>query len=224
MKRGSIAILIILLVAVGAGAVSVWYHYANQRLVRDFWGTGAALLISKAPEVTAMRLGEPGRSISPDEDDAEPPAAKAETASGDEQAEPDESRPVAIEFDQTPWLVVASRDAAAAKGIGNLRRALVLDSTYDWSKPAEQPPRWQYALDMNDGHDWAAVLFDFDSRQVGLAGGRQTAVLNEAAAGEFHSFFDEQFADDANESPAVDASKSDGEKTDAAKASEAKPQ
>ncbi len=37
MKRGSITILIILVVAVGAAGVSVWYHYQNQRRALEFW-------------------------------------------------------------------------------------------------------------------------------------------------------------------------------------------
>jgi hypothetical protein len=193
MKRGSIAILIILLVAVGAAAISVWYHYANQKLVQEFWGSSAAMLITRAPEVTAMQLGEPGRQMSPDDDEPEPPADSEENETeGAVLTAPK----MALEFNQIPWLVVASSDAAKAKGIGNLRRALVLDSTYEWSAPPAEEPKWQYALDMTDDRNFAAVLFDFKTRQVGLAGGRRTLVMNEAAAAEFQKFFDEQLGDE----------------------------
>jgi len=195
MKRGSIAILIILFVAVAAAAVSLWYHYANQQFVQEFWGEGAAKLIGRAPEVRAMRLGEPGRAISPDDEGDEPasdapeaPEAGAEGA--DEKA--DEPKSIAFEFDDTPWMVTESKDVAKAKGIGNLRRALVLDSTFDGTEPAAEP-RWTHALDMIDGDDFAAVLFDFKTRQIALAGARRTAVMNEAAAKEFEKFFAEQF-------------------------------
>ncbi len=228
MKRGSIAIVIILLVAVGAAAVSVWYHYANQRLVQDFWGTNAALLISQAPEVTAMRLGEPGQAMSPDEEGESPAAVSAPDGQRGESDPAAEPLPVAIEFNQVPWLVVASRSAVRAKGIGNLRRALVLDTTYDWSVSAEKEPHWQYALDMNDGRNFVAVLFDFDTRQVALAGGRRTAVMDSAAAGEFQQFFEEQFADDAKEAaqPAeeeADLRRTDAEKPDTERPNEAEP-
>ncbi len=99
----------------------------------------------------------------------------------------------AVEFDGTPWMIVHSKDAAAAKGITNLRRALVVDTTYDWGEPTTAEPHWTHGLAVEDGHDWATVLFDFDSRQIGLAGGRRTALLNPEANSEFQGFFREQF-------------------------------
>lgn len=198
MQRGTITILLILAVAVLAATASVFYHYANQRYAQDFWGVQTAALIDKAPTVEVMRLGEADPSLAvveetPSENDTEkstePPAEK--------QEEPADEAPAtkALEFNETPWLVLETRDARPAKGISNLRRALVLDTTYNWSDvPPESEPVWQYALGVNDGHDWASVLFDFDSRRVGLAGGRKVAILHEEAAREFKGFFEEQFA------------------------------
>jgi hypothetical protein len=188
MKRGTLVILIILVVAVVAASVSLVYHYRNQRRAQQFWGTTTAVLIDGAPEVEVLKLGEPGGAIVPD-DDGEPPAT-------DEKPDADDARPAtrALEFDQVPWLVVASKDAATARGIANLRRALVVDTTFDWSERTEETqPHWQYGVSMSDGKNWAAVLFDFDSRQVGLTGGRKTALLDPEANAEFRQFFAEQF-------------------------------
>jgi hypothetical protein len=194
MKRGTIAILIILVVALAAAAASVVYHYRNQRRAQQFWGTATAVLIDKAPQVEVLQLGQPGGAIALD-DDGQQPAHEETSVEAD-------ARPTtrAVEFDQVPWIVVASKDAAAAKGIANLRRALVLDTTFDWSERSEPtPPRWQYGVSMSDGKNWAAVLFDFDSRQVGLTGGRKTVLLDPEASEEFRQFFAEQFPESAAE-------------------------
>jgi hypothetical protein len=45
-------------------------------------------------------------------------------------------------------------------------------------------------------------MFDFNSRRVGLAGGRKVALLHDEAAREFKGFFDEQFAAAKEASPA----------------------
>jgi hypothetical protein len=193
MKRGTIVILIILVVAVVAAGASVWYHYRTQHRAQQFWGSTTAVLIDKAPQVEVLRLGEVDRTISLDADEADEPAA-------DEKPEDPDAPPPpkAVEFNQTPWIVLEAKDAAAAKGIANLRRALVLDTTFDWtSPPPADEPRWKYGVSVNDGKNWAAVLFDFESRQVGLTGGRKTALLAAEANHDFRQFFAEQFSQEA---------------------------
>ena len=198
MQRGTITILLILAVAVLAATASVFYHYANQRHAQDFWGTQTAKLIDKAPQVEVMRLGEADPSLAmTEESSSESEAGKSDEGSTEKQDSEEAPAIKALEFNQIPWIVLETRDAAPAKGISNLRRALVLDTTYNWSDvPPESEPVWQYALGVTDGRDWATVLFDFDSRRVGLAGGRKVAILHEEAAHEFKGFFDEQFAAD----------------------------
>jgi hypothetical protein len=193
MKRGTIVILIIVAVAVVSACASVWYHYRNQHHAQQFWGTTTAVLIDKAPRVEVLQLGEPDRSISLDADADEP--AREEKPGGEKPDDADAPRaPQAVEFNQTPWRVLEAKDAATAKGIANLRRALVLDTTFDWtSPPASEEPKWQYGVSVNDGRNWATVLFDFDSRQVGLTGGRKTAFLEVEANRDFQEFFAEQF-------------------------------
>ncbi len=205
MQRGTITILIIVSVAVIAAVFSVVYHYRNQQHAQQFWGTQTARLIDKAPQVEVMALGEADAGLSISDDD-EPPV-EDQTADAEKSAEEKvaaESTIKALEFDGTVWIVTASKDAAQAKGIANLRRALVLDTTYDWADPpADAEPRWTYALAIEDGHDWATVLFDFDTRQVGLAGGRKTALLNPEANAEFKGFFNEQFTASGSEKQTV---------------------
>ena len=104
------------------------------------------------------------------------------------------------------WLVekiAAALDARAAKGVSNIRRALVLDTTYDWqTAPSGDDPDWQYALQVNDGRNWATVLFDFESRKIALTGGKRVALLDPEANRDFQEFFAEQgFAKEEGESP-----------------------
>jgi hypothetical protein len=199
MKRGTIVILIILVVALVAAGSSLVYHYRNQQRAQQFWGTTTAVLIDRAPQVEVLQLGEPGQDIALDSGDTE------DAAAGDKGADKDAPEPAArkaVEFNQVPWIVLQSKDAAAAKGIANLRRALVLDTTYDWSnEAAADDPHWQYGVAVSDGKNWAAVLFDFDSRQVGLTGGRRTVLLDPEANAEFRGFFAEQFPESKDPKP-----------------------
>jgi len=196
MKRGSIVIVILLVIAISAAGLSVWYHYQNQRRPLEFWGPATAHLIDRADEAELLALGEPDRGLELTDDTFD--AAEPEE-------EPDaEPRVKALEFNQVPWIVVDSKDAAGAKGLSNLRRALVLDRTFEWSDRAvddDAEPHWQYAMSMNDGRNWATVLFDFDSRQVGLTGGRKTIRLAPETNADFRQFFAEQFPPDAKDSP-----------------------
>ncbi len=182
-NRGKLVIVFILAVALGAAGFSLWHHYRGQHRVLDFWGASTAVLIAEAPQVDVLRLGA-ARSIDAQEE-SDPPSGAA-----DDEKPPE----AAVEFGGSAWSVESSHEALAARGVGNLRRALVLDTTFDWhGPPAAQAPRWQYALEINDGRRWATVLFDFESRSVALTGGKKTALLDPAANEDFRAFFAEQF-------------------------------
>ena len=104
--------------------------------------------------------------------------------------------------------VLTSHDAKSARGMSNVRRALVLDTSYDWEDPGlpEGQTNWQYALDFHRGEERTTVLFDFESQQVALVGGRRTAVLNPEANRDLQEFFNEQFPGETSE-PARQADK-----------------
>jgi hypothetical protein len=180
-NRGKMVIVGIVLVALAAASFSAWYHYQGQQRAQQFWGTTSAVLIAGAPEVELMRLGE-AHETNPDESDSEP-SADAESA------------PRALEFGDLAWKIDEMKDAAAAKGINNVRRALVQDTTFDWRRPAdESEPHWQYAIGFTDNRNWATVLFDLESARVALTGGKQPVALDRSANEELKQFFAEQFA------------------------------
>ncbi|MBI3837902.1 MAG: hypothetical protein HY288_08215 [Planctomycetia bacterium] len=167
----------IVALAVAAALFSTWYHYRHAHRSREFWGTSMAVLIAQAPAVEALKL------------DA------AEEGPSQDQPDQGESHTVSpIEFGGRSWTVVSGKEALKAPGMSNVRRALVLDTTFDWtSLPSKVQPNWQYALEFTDERQWATVLFDFDSRQIALTGGKKTALLDPAANNDMREFFAEQF-------------------------------
>lgn len=185
INPGKLVIVTMLLVALAAVGFSTWYHYQGQHRAQDFWGTTSAVLIAEGKHVRALQLSD----------------SPLETVS-DEASTTESLAAPSIEFDGFTWKVLAAMDATAARGIGNVRRALVLDTTFDWrSPPSEGEPNWQYGLEFNDGKNWATVLFDFDTRQVALTGGRKVALLDPAAADDWRVFFGEQFSDEPGQAP-----------------------
>jgi hypothetical protein len=188
-NRGKLVILGILLVAVAASLFAVYYQYRSQDHALDLWGTTSARLIASSPQVEVLLLGE-------------------ET---DVESEPAADAPARVESGDQAWRVAASHDAVGAKGIANVRRALVMDTTYDWAvADSLPPPVWKYAMTFSDGKDWATVLFDFDTGQVALTGSRKTGRLNRMASDDLAQFFVEQLATapaepDAAEMPAREA-------------------
>ena len=145
------------------------------------------------PEQTAVSGGETKADSKSTDGAVAEPSEKPATPSGEVEA--DKSQVAWVEFGDFAWQVLAVKGGAQAKGLSNLRRALVTDTTFDWqtSNPREDEPNWAYAIIVNDGRDWATILFDFDSQRVALTGSRRTARLNAEATDDFAQFFREQF-------------------------------
>ncbi len=170
-NRGKLVIVGIVGLAVAAAALSTWYHYRHSHRALDFWSPQAALTIAEAPEVLVMQLARVDQ----------PQAADR-----------------AIEFQGGWWRIVAEHDAKGARGMANLRRALVLDTTFDWQTQNDGQPQWQFAATYGAGSEATTVLFDFNSRQVARPERTRTALLDPAANSDFRQFFDEQFPEGAS--------------------------
>jgi hypothetical protein len=176
-------IVAILAVGLTATLASLWYHRQSGRRALEFWGTDAAVLIAQAPHIEAMKLepadAGPRESLPAAESDAAPPS----------------DRPIVrLGIGGRFYRVSATADASAARGISNIRRALVLDVTFAWDETASAgPPTWQYALEFRDKSRSVTVFFDFDSDQVGSNQSAKIARLDPAAGDDWRSFFEEQF-------------------------------
>ena len=194
-NSGKIVIVTILVVALGAAAFAAWYQYRGQRNALEFWGATTAQLIADAPQITLIELGEAGPAES-ESDDVEPAAADESETAG----------PKSLEYGELAWRVTSAKPGQDAPGIKNIRRALVQNTTFDWtSPPADDEPEWQYALAFTDNRNWATVLFDFETGRVALTGGKKTALLDPAAGKDLREFFAEQFAGADPAEPATEA-------------------
>jgi hypothetical protein len=173
-NAGKLVIVVIFAVAIGAALVSLWHHRASGRRALEFWGTETAVLIARAPRIEAIWLAP---------------------ADSDRESSEDQGRPIRrLGIGGRFYIVKDTRDASQARGVSNIRRALVLDVSFQWDAPERRgPPDWQYAFEFRDGERAATVFFDFDSRQVGANTSTKTALLDPAAADDWHKFFLEQF-------------------------------
>jgi hypothetical protein len=188
-NRGKLVIVAMLGVGLCAAAFAAWYQYRGQHRAHDHWGTTSAVLIAEAPQVTVLSLGESG--------------PQEESTFQDQTADSEAAAPRRLEFGERSWQVLSTKDGRAAPGIKNIRRALVLDTTFDWNAlPLDEEPEWQYAIGFTDNRNWATVLFDFETGRVALTGAKKTARLDPAANKELQEFFTEQFADEASQPPA----------------------
>jgi hypothetical protein len=185
-NSGKLVIVAIVVVALGAAAFAAWYQYRGQKNALDFWGTTSAVLIAEAPQISIFELGEAG----PAEQDQDEPETTVE-----EEAE--SAHPTSLEYGDRAWKVRTVKPGHEAPGIKNIRRALVQDTTFDWTETTsdEVEPEWQYAIAFTDNRNWATVLFDFETGRVALTGGKKSAPLDPAANKDLREFFAEQFAD-----------------------------
>jgi hypothetical protein len=184
----------ILAVALVATLFSLWYHIQNGRRALAFWSADTAMLIARAPEIDAIELvradeGTP-KADAPAGDSATEPAAPAANSTNIDE------RPVQrFGFGGKFYQALAVKDASQARGVSNIRRALVLDVTYQWDAPPAGDPVWEYALEFRDGPRSALVLFDFSTHQVGLAQGTTNIQLDPAANDDWRKFFVEQLGE-----------------------------
>lgn len=165
---GKYAIIAIGLVAVLLASAGVWYQYRLQHRPLTFWGTETAQLILAAPDVEALRL-----------------AAIDESGAGAEQE--------TLTIDGHEWAVVERREVSEARGFTHVRRALVMDGSFEWEGPsAACEPTWRDALRFVDGPREAIVALAFDCPRAMLVGRDESLSIQPVADG-LQAFMDEQF-------------------------------
>ena len=177
-------LVIVALVAIGLAAAlfSQWYHRQSGRRALEFWGTETAVLIAQAPEIEVFELQAADV----------PPSAHDQRVTPERQAD---SRPIQrLGIGGRSYRVVRAKDASHARGVSNIRRAMVLDATYQWdAAAAAEKPAFQYAIEFRDGDRGAIVFFDFDRGQVGSTGSTTTVALDPSVVADWRSFCQEQF-------------------------------
>jgi hypothetical protein len=171
-NRGKYVIIGIVGVGLIAALASLLYHRQSGRQVLDMWGTETALMVARSPKVRVLQL----------------------QAAGGAPASADGSLIERLGIGGEFYVIEGSQNATEARGLSNIRRAMVLDASYDWTA-AQEPakPHWQYAMEFTDGIQRGIVLFDFESGRVGSNVNSKTTVMQPEAASDWRKFFEEQW-------------------------------
>jgi hypothetical protein len=206
-NAGKRAIVLIVAVALAAALFSLWYHRESGRRSIEYWGAEGALLIARAPQIVVLKLqpADAPRPARPSTDDEPagaappenpPPGSTPNAGENGRGSDAGEDRPIQrLGIGGRFYVVATTRDASQARGMSNIRRAMVLDATYRWDDDGgAHPPTWQYALEFREGGRTAMALFDFKSGRVGTLTNPRTLLLDPAAISDWRGFFEEQFA------------------------------
>jgi hypothetical protein len=164
--RGKLVILTFITLAAFAGGVTIVYHRDRSARPLALWGPAVSGLILRAPKVYAFRIGP----ADPEQPGVEPLAMSGRS-----------------------WRIVDRRPIDGARGLLNIRRALLDDSTFDWTEPVDAcEPVWTHGLEFADDMSRTRVLFSLSCPRVASEDSGASASIGPSAAG-FQAFLDEQF-------------------------------
>jgi len=172
LDRSKLAILVVCGIALAASAAAWVYQRGRAARPLEFWGADAGLLIASAPRAEAWLLRSAGEVGSP----------------GDGEFE-------AIEFDGARLVVVQRADVSTARGITNVRRALLDDGSFAWDSSDPCRPAWTHALRFSADDRHALLLLSFDCPQAATVEGRRTVSVAPSSAA-LREFVHEQFPAD----------------------------
>jgi hypothetical protein len=132
IRSGKPLVIAVLALAVVLAVGAVVYYRYVSRQAGDYFGPEDGNLIVKASVVELLVLG-----------DAEQAAE-------------------AIELVGRKYAVAKRIDVTKAKGLHNLRQALLTDATYEWPTGLPGDEVWRYALVFRDGRERCVVLLSED--------------------------------------------------------------
>lgn len=171
--------IVVLLIGIGV-ALAVFGIWHSRRLGRhavEFWGTQSAATIANADEIWLLVL-EPKR---------EPTTETVES----------------IEIDGGTRPVTRRIDISDRKGVSNLRRALLIDASYDWSDEADtQNISWRYALQFRRRKQLVVIGASLEDGMLFHESQKQSVSIRPIQEG-FISFFSKAVnADSGRDNPA----------------------
>ncbi|HUE72746.1 MAG TPA: hypothetical protein VMP01_17805 [Pirellulaceae bacterium] len=138
MNRGKLAVLSILVLAIGLAGFAWWYNYHKSQRPIEFWGRNGIARIRHAPQVELLRLRR-----------------EAGTSSG-------------LTISANSYAVSAQADISKTQGLKNGRDALVRDDSYDWKAVENDRSLSEYthAVRFRDASGTTTVAFDFEREQL----------------------------------------------------------
>jgi hypothetical protein len=176
LNSGKLAVLGIVLLAVGLAGFAWWWNWQRTARCREFYGGEGAHLIRAADHVEGLELS----SLFVRE-------AREQILVGSE-----------------PFDVVSRKDLSRAPGLVHARTALLDDASYDWEDQTtgDCHSRILYAVEFRDGSRRTTLAFDFGCRRVWIVeahGSRKRATLAPKIASGWESFLTRQL----NQEPAA---------------------
>lgn len=179
MKSASTRLILLafLLFAVLSATGGIVYQWNRSARPLEFYGTEGAHRIRKAPTVHIVRLE---RFV---EDSAAAPAELTEDV---------------LTLEGQTWRMTDRREITRARGLVNIRYALLDRGTYDWDAANDGAPSWAYALEFVEPAGTTRLALSFENPRVTADGQRVVSIA--PSAGPIQAFIDEQFP--AGQSPA----------------------
>jgi hypothetical protein len=176
LHPGKLAVIGILLVAVGLAGFAWWWNWQRTQRCREFYGGEGAHLIRTATQVEGLTLSRDLSGTQPSEE---------------LQVGPDLLR------------VASSKELGNASGFIHARTALLDDNSYQWDNrtTGDSPPLIPYAVRFRDGKRRLTLAFDFGSRSVHVVETHHEAVLAPKIAAGWESFLKRQLAAPAAAAP-----------------------
>lgn len=175
VNPGKLAVVGILLLAVGLAGFSWWWNWQRTVKCREFYGGEGANLIRTATEIEGLTLSG---------------------LYDDESREQIEVGPHALE-------VVGRRDLSKNNGLIHARTALLDDSSYRWNDQTtgDCQPLILYAVRFREGQRQITLAFDFGCREVWVVESQRHVTLAPKIAGGWESFLKRQMNAESKASP-----------------------
>lgn len=172
---GKLAVVGILLVAVGLAGFAWWWNWQRTQRCREFYGGEGAHLIRTATQVEGLTLAG---------------------FSGDESQEQ-------IVVGSDAFEIVGHQDLSKANGLIHARTALLDDGGYRWDDQTtgDCQPQILYAVRFREGERQITLAFDFGCPHVWIVETQQRVTLAPKIAEGWQSFLKRQMATGPVKSP-----------------------
>lgn len=181
--------LSIVAVGVALAAFNVYFRYATTDRIHRRWGTPAMLRIAESPRAEWWELA-------PTDANAQPaPQLSGRTVETAAEAAAETTVEVVVERIALDGQTLAVRRRGPlidARGFVHLRNALGQNASYDWSREAEPPNRWRWAIAFVDDQDRTVLLFDEPFRVVRTFQASEPVALTDKMSAGLTTFFAEQ--------------------------------
>jgi hypothetical protein len=176
LNPGKLAVVGILLLAVGLAGFAWWWNWQRTVKCREFYGGEGAHLIRTATQIDGLELSE--------------------HLSG---AEPSEELKIGADL----FSVASRKDLSKAHGLIHARTALLDDGSYRWDDQTtgDCQPKLLYAVRFREGERQVTLVFDFGCPDVWIVETQRQATLAPKIAEGWQSFLQRQMASEPVKSP-----------------------